>query len=288
MELRNKYIEKSKERNDYKIVEINGIKKIEKDEKNIRIGTYNIHYWTDILEKENFEGIINEIEKINADVMCLQEVSFGKTRYNKKGEKEIEEIFLKMGYLYKCENRCCKYIGSDYGNLILSKLEIEEKKQGTLYKGNVKVRRGYSLIKLRNIDLQICCTHLDVFDISGKIRNIQIAELCNILNLPQNNTILMGDFNCLNPSDYSSDEKNYLSSLDKRYLPDFSSLSQLEPFFKTCWQFSNLSPPPFTVWSNHTIDFIFIPINFPYQIYPRISLSSNSDHFPLFCDIAVY
>src|SRR3989338_7658060 len=98
MELRNKYIEKSKERNDYKIVEINGIKKIEKDEKNIRIGTYNIHYWTDILEKENFEGIINEIEKINADVMCLQEVSFGKTRYNKKGEKEIEEIFLKMGY----------------------------------------------------------------------------------------------------------------------------------------------------------------------------------------------
>ena len=44
---------------------------------NLRLATYNIHYWTDVWENNTLDKILKDIKYINADIICLQEVIFG-------------------------------------------------------------------------------------------------------------------------------------------------------------------------------------------------------------------
>src|SRR6185312_4684397 len=53
-----------------------------KDHLNCRIATYNIHYWTDLNDNPSFDRIFDDIKAIDADILCLQEVSFDITKYN--------------------------------------------------------------------------------------------------------------------------------------------------------------------------------------------------------------
>jgi endonuclease/exonuclease/phosphatase family metal-dependent hydrolase len=79
-------IEKSKELN----------KNLKRDkENNIRIMTYNVHFWTDVNENNSLHKILGDIKEINPDILCLNEVTLGKTKYN---DEDIPELFEKLMY----------------------------------------------------------------------------------------------------------------------------------------------------------------------------------------------
>ena len=65
---------------------------ITKNNKKLRIATYNIHYWTDVFENNRMKNIIKDIEYINADFVFLQEVIFG-VKYKVKN-KYIDTVIL--------------------------------------------------------------------------------------------------------------------------------------------------------------------------------------------------
>ena len=60
---------------------------------NIRIMTYNVHFWTNVDEESNLQAILNDIRIINPDILCLNEVTLGKTKYN---DQDIVELFGKL------------------------------------------------------------------------------------------------------------------------------------------------------------------------------------------------
>src|SRR2546425_13350751 len=70
----------------------------EKKSKAIRVATFNVHYWTDLYDKASADKILSDLVKINADILCLQEVSFDRTRYNPYTYAQLMEKFKQMGY----------------------------------------------------------------------------------------------------------------------------------------------------------------------------------------------
>ena len=72
-----------------------GLNAIAKDKDILRIMTYNVHFWTDVNEIPNIDKILQDIKTINPDIVCLNEVTLGKTKYN---NKDIIELFEKLHY----------------------------------------------------------------------------------------------------------------------------------------------------------------------------------------------
>jgi hypothetical protein len=84
-----------------------------KNNKTLRIATYNVHFWTDALGSAgsgpgDVEGILKTIEDINPDILLLQEANWGKNTagnpwLSKKVQNmtfdELKQRFEKLGYI---------------------------------------------------------------------------------------------------------------------------------------------------------------------------------------------
>ena len=258
--------------------------------KGLRIATYNIHYWSDLYESANFDNIISDIIKINADILCLQEVSFDYTRFNKKTHIQVMEKFKEIGYVDSLSVYGSNYIGSRYGNMILTREPMIKKSQGLLIKGNGKVKRGYCLasIKSGKSNVEVCCVHLDVFDETGITRHKQLSELLTIIGAPKNNLIICGDFNSMRTQDYSVQELNKIIQNDtaRKATTDTETLKQMTTYgYHSCFDHLKSPSPSCTVWSGRAIDFIFVPMDFIYNITKsEVFYTINSDHYAIYTD----
>ena len=103
---------------------------------NIRIMTYNVHFWTDVNEQNNVEAMLNDIKNINPDILCLNEVTLGKTKHN---DRDIVELFETLMYsgpdtIKKYENyellSFCNitpsWFNTVYGNAVFIKKKIRK------------------------------------------------------------------------------------------------------------------------------------------------------------------
>jgi len=261
---------------------------LSKNHQDYRIATYNVHYWTDIDDRPSIDKIFSDIREINADILCLQEVSFDITKYNPYTHDQLIHQFKNMGYIDYAEVFGSQYLGARYGNLILSKMSITKKDYGPLYKGNTKVRRGYCLASFESLDLIVCCLHLDVFDESGDTRYKQLQNLLEILDISQGNLVICGDFNSIRKGDYGLQffDKIVESDRKRNAITDIKTLEQFEHIkFHSCFDHLKRASPQCTVWSNRTIDFIFIPLKFNKEITNcEVYYTINSDHFGIFMD----
>lgn len=285
-ELKNQYKQYCLE-NKYEPVKCTGI---------ARIATYNIHYWTDLYDKPAADKILSDINKINADVLCLQEVSFDRTMFNHYNYDQLIKKFSDMGYLYSIEVYGSRYLNAKYGNMIFSKWPITNIKSGSLPLGQTKVMRAYCMGKIIHLDLNICCLHLDVFDETGRTRTEQINKLIMELNMPSDNLIICGDFNCirqeeltLNKDQLAINKMNQIieDDLKRGIKTDISTLLNLNKIgYQTCFDQSKQQNPYSTVWSGRTIDFIFVPHDFIYEVDKSyIYHTINSDHCSIYMDI---
>lgn len=260
---------------------------------NYRVATFNIHYWTDLYDKSSIDGILSDIKQINADIICLQEVSFDVTQYNSYEYSDLIDLFKSCGYTYFMEVYGSNYLGSRYGNMILSKKQLTETMGNQLPLGRTKVKRGYCLAKVEDLDLYVCCVHLDVFDETGVTRDQQIKALFKEIKVPRNNLIICGDFNCIREGDYANDGKSLEKLInddlargvktDLKTLANFSNIDYL-----TSFEMLSLPAPSSSVWSNRTVDFIFVPRDFKLDIInSQIYRTINSDHCAIYMDVKI-
>lgn len=255
----------------------------------LRFATYNVHYWTDLYEKPALDRIFEDIKHIDADVVCLQEVSFTPTRFYSLSYDDLMVKFEELGYIHRVEIRTQPYLGGDFGNMIISKIAISQSTSGLLDKGHGKVRRGYCSVHLDQLNLDVCCVHLDVFDESGVTRQRQLKQLIKLLGGLRANLVIMGDFNCTRTCDYPASQLQEIIAADK-IRGSTTDVTTLQVFdqsnYCTCFEHSKVKPPNCTVWSCRATDYIFVSKEFSAQITScNPYYSVNSDHFPIYMDM---
>ena len=265
---------------------------------NLRVATYNIHYWTDVNEKNSMKKILEDIQYMDADVLFLQEVIFG-TKYTIKNnvintEKIIEKLEKLDYYIIFC-NTLPTWFGTIYGNMMCVKNKYKNKLEDSNYtfdkskkscvvsgdKEGTKETRCY--IKLELLDYVIVGVHLDVC--SEEERKKQINIIIKKLNSIKKKIIILGDFNTTDIKQYTDPEKRksvlkYVFK-EKKRLTNNGVINMLEKNgYESSTKDLNIN---FTVWSGIQSDYIFIK-NIK-NIKPNILYTESSDHFPLTLDI---
>ena len=284
------------------------------DNKSIRIMTYNVHYWTNANEETNIKNIINDIKKLNPDIVCLQEVTIGKNKHN---QEDVGELLNPEYRILSFCNTVPSWNDVPYGNMILIKRKYENelkeliKKVYTNYPINFcdltkekcyygqknttydKKHNDYSetrcYIKVKLPEFNIICTHLEVNDNSSEIRIKQLTQIHEDIKKESNPTIILGDFNFVNYDDYNYNI-NYKTLLQKLEHPkitdnEYKYIKQLG--WSDSFEKINSIPPNMTSWAGTRIDYIFFydPNNKLIINNTGVYFSNNSDHLPVIVDI---
>jgi endonuclease/exonuclease/phosphatase family metal-dependent hydrolase len=214
MDIKKKYMEYIKTKKYF-------LKAKNKDE--LRISTYNIHYWSDVWENYSLKKILDDIKYINADIICLQEVIFGiKYKLSNKiiNTENIISRLNNMGYYTIFCNTLPTWYGGIYGNMICIKKKytnyitttnftFDKSKKTCVVSGGIdgiKETRCYILLELKKYVI-ICC-HLDVC--SELERKKQIKYIINLLNKKEyknKKSILLGDLNTTDINQYTEKKK---------------------------------------------------------------------------------
>lgn len=267
-----------------------------------RVATYNVHFWIDALGNPSYENIMQVIKNINPDVLILQEVDNGPTRYNRLSEEQLAKRFHDLGYEYQKFCQAAMFRGAPFGNMILSKYPTQfTSKIFKVDEDNPRERRCFihALIDLPNQEkLSLYGTHLDVWDESEKTRSEEIAELIAIADKDTNkNIVIAGDFNALRKKDYAYTIKGKnaweLIQRDDQMRgimnTPIDALELIEKAgFADSFSKAALTGPKFTVWPGRVVDFIFLkdswnlPLQGSYVYY-----DAASDHLPIILDINI-
>ena len=289
-ELRNNYLNHIKSNQ-------NSLKKKKKD--NLRVATYNIHYWTDVWENNSLHKIMDDIEYINADILFLQEVIFGvKYKVNNKtiNTESVIDKLDNLGYYTIFCNTLPTWFGGIYGNMMCIKKKYRNHIDDTNYtfsksekscivSGNIEgTKETRCYIKLEFLNYLIIGFHLDVC--SEVERKKQINHIIKLINESKNKKIiLLGDFNTTDIDQYEDEtlKNNILKFVfnDNRYQMNNNVIKSLyKQKFKSATEKLNIN---LTVWSGIQSDYIFT--RGIKRIYPQILYTNNSDHLPLIIDI---
>lgn len=233
-------------------------------ETSIKVMTYNI-WGARSGGIPNLEELAEVIKRANPDVVALQEVDKNTTRNAKHGDiaKKLGELTGMDHFFAKAEN----FHGGEYGDAVLSKLPIIEKKAFNLEIDPALggERRAVARIKLEKDgkSFYFISTHFDhLSDERNRIKQARdFVELARGFDAP---VIAAGDFNAL---------------------PTSQTIDILRTYFSLGCLNSNCTQFTFPVSSpNRTIDYIFYaPLNaFSTQLYSVYTWASKeSDHFPV-------
>jgi hypothetical protein len=93
-------------------------KDIKKLESGIRIPPYNVHYFTDVNEKPSIDNIVEDIKDLNPDILALQKVTFGYTRFTE--DKYIIKMLNEYDLISFC-NTVLSWLKHLIGTLFLLK-----------------------------------------------------------------------------------------------------------------------------------------------------------------------
>ena len=222
---------------------------------NLRILSFNVHSFKDY-NNNNFDIniFISIINKIDSDIICLQEVIYPSIYINELKKIYIYELFCESDY-------------TNFGNCILSKIKFNEYITINFNETFYKLTKNKCAIGVNitydNTDINIINVHLERDDI-----NIQIRQLKKILsNIIIEDSILVGDFNRENINDILKLNKIDYHNTFKygKYIPYLTSLY------------------------HKIIDYILIPnclkkiiCNNTYVYYTNIS-----DHLPIISDFII-
>ena len=276
---------------------------------NIRLMTFNIHFWTkpDSCES-NYENILDVVGELNPDIIGMQEVLIPSPSSPNPGDISdrrgniIKGAFNKFINLRKngytnylvgaSKAQCGEH--TDFGNAILVKKTINKNvgdvsalKLKSPEEDRCAIFMEYVLDKTKII---IVVLHLDVYDTTGKLRKHQVQRILNLLPSDDTPVIIMGDFNCLREQDYD-DEKGQIEWLEdnSQGFPDFETIKIIEDAGFNDAFVQNKTPINYTVWTGRRVDYVFtrntstiLSIENTFVYY-----SSVSDHLPLIVDFKI-
>lgn len=285
----------------------------------LTFGTYNVHYFTDVYEAtETYQGIINDIRVINADIMMLQEVLIGKDIKIKEGVIVNSENFYndlaKFGYnkIIICNNVPSWFKGI-YCNAFLIHDRITSKckdrnvcsifkefihtfdksKTTVMVSGahqGTQETRCYLYVVINHFgnNYHIYGTHLDVASEEERLNQIkQIIEDAKKHNASTDYIIIMGDFNTLDlnktyDEPYKADyfRTNKFTKDNKLVTAQLKSNGYIDIFQHYS---SHIS---MSAWNTTLTDFIFIKNGNNDKLDMKkystnIFFTKNSDHLPI-------
>lgn len=267
------------------------------DTSTLRIATYNVHYWADPNEKPNFQGIMQTIKEINADVLILQEVVVF-------DEQVLTQAFSSLGYVvdFTTFGATTNNTKKPFGNMIIARPGLITKSVVKTFdadQSDLHERRCFITTTLQlphNKHITIVGTHLDVWDNTGHKRVLEVQELINVFQ-QNSNTIIAGDFNAVRKQDYTYRVNGILAwqLLNEAHMQRVGcpiatqALALLETHgFVDCFTHINTQPPAFTAWSGTIVDFLFINKKSDFTIAGCWSYyCGHSDHCPQVMDIAL-
>lgn len=291
-----------------------GIK--EKNPDHLRIMTWNVHYWSKIVadnspeatkeakEYPNHRAILEEINLIKPDIVCMQEVNYGKTDYI---DADLNEELGKIGYiLVSFCNTTPSWFVVPYGNAIIVRKDLlwcgpnsnplscnNVNQRNNIYKNNSQGKSTKCYIETIYKNIKFICTHLDVHDNTGVVREAQINELDEYIGTSCP-TIIFGDFNLISENDY---KETLVDSQWYEYLKTRGNNGSAFNLIKSKGWVDSFevkgTKPPYTTWNSTRVDFIFFK-NF--DKIPGINLqdlindsfvfyTTNSDHIPVIVDL---
>ena len=285
-----------------------------KNSDHIRIMTWNIHYWSKIVannvpnadkqavESKNYKAIINEIVLINPDIVCMQEVNYGKTNYI---DVDLNEELDKIGYiLVSFCNTSPSWFVVPYGNAIIVRKDFlwcegsplscnTVGQRNNIYKNNSEGKSTKCYIETIYKNIKFICTHLDVYDNIGCVREAQINELDDYIGSTCP-AIIFGDFNLISENDYkgnANDEAWYEHLKTRGNNGNAFKLIKRKGWIDSFEIKGN--KPPYTTWNSTRIDFIFFKnfdkiSNIQLQdliVDSFVHYTTNSDHIPIIVDL---
>lgn len=277
----------------------------------LKIATYNVRYWTNLNNKNTMDLTLNNIFKINADVIFLQEVMIGSEYKLMNGEninsKNIIEEFEKNEYKTVFCNVLPTWFSGIYGNMLCIKnnlytnFDIEnitfaKSKKECIVSGNIIGTKETRCCIIANSDqFVICGVHLDIC--SEFERNNQINQILNKLNNKNYKNkiqIILGDFNSTDINNYNDEDiinniKKYVYNNIKSYKYKNIINTLTKNGFKYHKILNNI-----TTWSCIQTDYIFVKI--PNKLKNKFNIediinsthtyySYSSDHLPLILNI---
>jgi endonuclease/exonuclease/phosphatase family metal-dependent hydrolase len=256
--------------------------------KGLRIASYNIHYFRDIYnDKNTLKNVINYISDSKIDIICLQEVIIPRKFY--------ESIYLnsiqKIKTILKENNYEYIFFDKESYLLIASKYKLYNQKIINL-QINTNLRKAISADILHNNKLiTITNTHLYT-NTSIKKNNNQADEdirfeQAKILmkNIKYNkHSLLFGDFNSLNISDYTTKELNKKYIYEYIHTPNSNKvINYILQYYSDSFLNNNTSYLYTSIYKRR-VDYIFYK-NINIKQYYNLSNFLYSDHSMIFVEI---
>jgi endonuclease/exonuclease/phosphatase family metal-dependent hydrolase len=264
----------------------------------IRIMSWNVRYFTDVHDKPSSKKIFDTIIKFNPDVVCFQEFTLGKNRYDPSFEfYDNYKIFCEIYQLISVCSAVPSWYADLYGNAVYMKIEFIEKiknsdERNDIFKylcqkpkctfnqyiknyDNIPEKNNIDKINIRNYnntndnkcyikislhDFDIFCVHLDAY--SELSRNIQLIAINGEVT---RSSFIIGDFNFMNSNDFefdgSKDELNYHILYSKNKNSEADINLNYNNVIKTLGWIDlshNQCVPNFSQWSGTRVDFAFL------------------------------
>jgi len=160
--------------------------------KKLTVLTYNIHHGAPAdSETINLSNIAAVIKQSNADIVALQEVDVNTERSGNVNQAKVLAEMLNMEYHF---SKSIDYRGGDYGNAILSKYPLSNKRSLLLPMPVPKERRSIALATVTLPDgkkIEFGSTHFDV-EANRMDQSAFLVDLSKELVQP---LIIGGDYN---------------------------------------------------------------------------------------------
>jgi len=246
----------------------------------LRVMTYNVHYWTSLSNRLNFDDVKTIARIIDPDIMCLQEAVLPESALKTSStnndlatsENFGDHDFLNFDFNFQDS---CKTTASHAGdNAFFGNVTFSKAQSRSTLLPFVAAKQDRCSIFSAIDGILIVNIHLDAFDETGKTRRKQLRSVLD--NVPSTGpVIILGDFNALNVRDYSLEEIKWLK---QRNDIDFKTIELMfaagfVDAFVGC---------KYTVWSGRRVDYVFTR---GLKAVPNVYYSAHSDHFPLFVTI---
>jgi endonuclease/exonuclease/phosphatase family metal-dependent hydrolase len=199
------------------------------DRDHLRILTYNIHHGEGMDGKVDLERIAKVIRDARPDLVALQEVDRGTRRTG--GVDQPAELARLTGMTVRFE-RNIPYQGGDYGNAVLTRLEIVRHENHLIPNTRPGEQRGALEVEVRvpageegaaPTSLRFFATHWAVSDETERLAS---AALLRRLTLTRKDTpaVLAGDLNAVPGSDVITEVLKTWGAPDAKDLLTFPSL----------------------------------------------------------------
>eukprot|EP00742_Colponemidia_sp_Colp-10_P005411 GILJ01005782.1.p1 GENE.GILJ01005782.1~~GILJ01005782.1.p1 ORF type:complete len:332 (+),score=33.36 GILJ01005782.1:59-1054(+) len=262
----------------------------------LRIATYNVHFWKNTNGNFNLHGILKTIQEIDADIIALQEVLFNQ----EISQEKVEEQMKRLGYHHHAFCRAAAFGSGAFGNSLFSRLEMVNKYSCILPDGAANDTRCVVAADFRvnGEMLTVANVHFDVWDESGATRALQAGAMIEFLQESGSrtgNVIALGDWNTVREADYVDEQASmYRPQLEEKHRARTSMelvWNEVTALFERagyidCFDKERRTPPWYSVWAGTRVDYIYLSQALCFDVIrSSIFHSAASDHIPVLVDL---